>query len=95
MIADGLFQDFPCDQLFGMHNAPGMAAMVWFGTGHRYSERAQQKIEAWRVDYNEHLFESIQYAQQTATEWLWRYNAERSNMASGGMIPYQKMANAA
>ncbi len=24
MIEDGLFRDFPCDQLFGMHNAPGM-----------------------------------------------------------------------
>lgn len=24
MIEDGLFQQFPCDQLFGMHNAPGM-----------------------------------------------------------------------
>ncbi|MEM7077558.1 MAG: M20 aminoacylase family protein [Pseudomonadota bacterium] len=24
MIEDGLFQEFPCDQLFGMHNAPGM-----------------------------------------------------------------------
>lgn len=24
MIKDGLFQQFPCDQLFGMHNAPGM-----------------------------------------------------------------------
>ena len=24
MLADGLFEQFPCDQLFGMHNAPGM-----------------------------------------------------------------------
>ncbi|MDP6376506.1 MAG: M20 aminoacylase family protein [Pseudomonadales bacterium] len=24
MIDDGLFHDFPCDRLFGMHNAPGM-----------------------------------------------------------------------
>ena len=24
MIEDGLFKQFPCDQLFGMHNAPGM-----------------------------------------------------------------------
>lgn len=24
MIEDGLFERFPCDQLFGMHNAPGM-----------------------------------------------------------------------
>jgi putative transposase len=44
---------------------------------------------------DEHLFESIQHAKQTATEWLWRYNAERSNMASEGMTPYQTMANAA
>jgi putative transposase len=29
---------------------------------------------------DEHLFESIQDAQQTATEWLWRYNAGRLNM---------------
>ena len=32
---------------------------------------------------------------ETATERLWRYNAERSNMAPGGMTPYQKMADAA
>ena len=25
MIEDGLFTDFPCDRLYGMHNAPGMA----------------------------------------------------------------------
>ena len=25
MIADGLFQRFPCDAIFGMHNRPGMA----------------------------------------------------------------------
>ena len=24
MVDDGLFQQFPCDRLFGMHNAPGM-----------------------------------------------------------------------
>ena len=25
MIADGLFRDFPCDRIFAMHNAPGLA----------------------------------------------------------------------
>src|SRR5688572_31286798 len=25
MVADGLFQRFPCDAIFGMHNRPGMA----------------------------------------------------------------------
>lgn len=44
---------------------------------------------------NEHLFESIEHAQETATEWLWRYNAERPNMALGGITPYQKLAKAA
>lgn len=44
---------------------------------------------------NEHLFESIEHAQETATEWLWRYNAERPNMALGGITPHQKLAKAA
>ncbi len=44
---------------------------------------------------NEHLFESIAHAQETATEWLWRYNAERPNMALGGITPYQMLAKAA
>lgn len=44
---------------------------------------------------NEHLFESIEQAQETATQWLWHYNAERPNMALGGITPYQKLAKAA
>ena len=44
---------------------------------------------------NDHLFESIEHAQQTATQWLWRYNAERPNTAIGGITPYQKLAMAA
>ena len=44
---------------------------------------------------DEHLFESIGHAQQTETEWLWRYDAERPNMALGGIIPYQMLASAA
>jgi len=44
---------------------------------------------------NQHLFESIEYAQYTATEWLWQYNTERPNMAIGGITPYQKLAQAA
>ena len=38
---------------------------------------------------NQHLFETIDYAQQTATQWLWRYNAERPHMSLGGITPYQ------
>ena len=44
---------------------------------------------------DEHLFESIEHVQQTATAWLWHYNAERPNMALGGITPDQKLANAA
>ena len=44
---------------------------------------------------NQHLFESIDHAQYTATQWLWQYNTERPNMAIGGVTPYQKLAQAA
>ena len=33
MIADGLFERFPCDAIFGLHNTPGLAA-GHFGFGH-------------------------------------------------------------
>jgi hippurate hydrolase len=32
MIEDGLFQQFPCDVLYGMHNAPGMPVGVYGAT---------------------------------------------------------------
>jgi putative transposase len=44
---------------------------------------------------NQHLFESIEHAQYTATQWLWLYNTERPNMAIGGITQYQKLALAA
>lgn len=40
-------------------------------------------------------FISIAYAQHTATQWLWRCNAERPNMDLGGITPYQKLAKVA
>lgn len=36
-----------------------------------------------------HMFESIEQAQQLATNWLWLYNNERPNMAIGGVPPKQ------
>ena len=44
---------------------------------------------------NQHLFESIAHAQETATQWLWQYNNERPNMAVGGITPMQKLIQAA
>jgi putative transposase len=35
-------------------------------------------------------FESIEQAQERATDWLWRYNHCRPNMAIGGITPEQK-----
>lgn len=58
-----------------------------------YVERFNRTVRHEWLD--EHLFESIEHAQATATEWLWHYNAERPNMALGGITPYQKLANAA
>lgn len=34
---------------------------------------------------DQHLFESIAQAQDTATKWLWSYNNQRPNMAPGGI----------
>ena len=44
---------------------------------------------------DQHLFESIEHAQETATQWSWRYHAERPNIALGGITPYQKLKEAA
>jgi putative transposase len=44
---------------------------------------------------NQHLFASIEQAQDLATRWLWTYNAERPHMALGGITPHQKLAMAA
>ena len=44
---------------------------------------------------NQHLFESITHAQETATQWLWRYNNERPHSALGGISPAQKLIEAA
>lgn len=42
-----------------------------------------------------YLFETIEEAQQIATEWLWTYNHERPNMGIGGMTSAQKLKLAA
>ena len=58
-----------------------------------YVERFNRTIRHEWLD--QHLFESVQHAQETATQWLWRYDTERPNMAIGGITPYQKLAQAA
>ena len=62
-------------------------------TQNAYVERFNRTVRHEWLDL--HLFESIEQAQHTATEWLWRYNNERPNMAIGGITPVQKLAKAA
>ncbi|MEW8230631.1 MAG: IS3 family transposase [Candidatus Thiodiazotropha endolucinida] len=58
-----------------------------------YVERFNRTVRHEWLD--QHLFESITHAQDTATRWLWRYNNDRPNMALGGITPIQKLAQTA
>jgi len=62
-------------------------------TQNAYVERFDRTVRHEWLD--EHLFESVDHAQQTATDWLWRYNNERPNMANGGITPIQELKLAA
>jgi putative transposase len=62
-------------------------------TQNAYVERFNRTVRHEWLDM--HLFESVDHAQQTATEWLWHYNNERPNMAIGGITPKQKLTLAA
>ncbi len=42
-----------------------------------------------------YIFETIEEAQEIATDWLWTYNNERPNMGIGGITPAQKLKMAA
>ena len=61
-------------------------------TQNAYVERFNRTVRLEWLD--EHLFESVDHAQQTATQWLWLYNNERPIMAIGGITPKQKLAQA-
>ena len=61
-------------------------------TQNAYIERFNRTVRHEWLD--EHLFDSIEHAQSTATEWLWRYNHERPNMGLGGITPIQKLTQA-
>jgi putative transposase len=54
-------------------------------TQNAYIERYNRTVRHEWLDM--HLFDSVEQAQQLATEWLWLYNNERPNMAIGGVPP--------
>ncbi|GAA6198637.1 hypothetical protein NBRC116598_40820 [Pseudophaeobacter arcticus] len=43
----------------------------------------------------QYIFETIEEAQDQATEWLWTYNNEPPNMGIGGMTSAMKLKTAA
>jgi putative transposase len=58
-----------------------------------YIERYNRTVRGeWLGQY---IFETIEEAQDQATEWLWTYNNERPNMGIGGITPAMKLKAAA
>lgn len=58
-----------------------------------YVERYNRTVRHEWLEMNE--FNTIEEAQNTATQWLWTYNNERPNMALGGITPAMKLAQTA
>ena len=56
-------------------------------TQNAYVERFNRTARHEWLDL--HMFESVEQAQDLATNWLWLYNNERPNMAIGGIPPKQ------
>jgi putative transposase len=58
-----------------------------------YIERYNRTVRHEWLD--QHIIETIEEAQDYATQWLWTYNNDRPNMGIGGMTPAQKLNAAA
>lgn len=54
-------------------------------TQNAYIERFNRTVRHEWLDL--HMFDSVEQAQQLATEWLWLYNNERPHTAIGGVPP--------
>jgi putative transposase len=44
---------------------------------------------------SQHYWADLEEVQMHATQWMWKYNHERPNMALGGITPKQRLAMAA
>ena len=54
-----------------------------------YIERYNRTVRHEWLD--QHIIESIEEAQDFATQWLWTYNNDRPNMGIGGINSAQKL----
>ena len=70
----------------------------------RHIQPGQPQQNAYIERYNrtvrhewlaQHIIETIEEAQDFATQWLWTYNNDRPNMGIGGITPAQKLKMAA
>ena len=58
-----------------------------------YVERFNRTVRyEWLSQY---YWSDLDEVQEFATQWMWRYNHERPNMALGGITPKQRLAMAA
>lgn len=60
---------------------------------HAYIERYNRTVRHEWLD--QYIIETIEEAQDFATQWLWTYNNDRPNMGIGGITPAQKLKMAA
>ena len=58
-----------------------------------YVERYNRTVRHEWLD--QHIIESIEEAQDQATQWLWTLNNDRPNMGIGGIAPAMKLKMAA
>jgi putative transposase len=58
-----------------------------------YLERYNRTVRHEWPD--QHTIQSIEEAQEFATQWLWTYNSERPSMSIGGITPAQTLKMAA
>ena len=58
-------------------------------TQNAYIERFNRTARHEWLDL--HLFESIEQAQELATDWIWSYNHERPHSSLGGITPQMKL----
>lgn len=58
-------------------------------TQNAYIERFNRTARHEWLNLN--IFESVEHAQELATQWLWTYNNERPNTAIGGIPPRQRL----
>jgi putative transposase len=73
--------------------APLTHAVAFPLTQNAYVERYNRTVRHEWLD--QYIIESIEEAQDQATQWLWTYNNDRPNMGIGGITPAMKLKMAA